>query len=76
MKDFMKQLPLALSLLTLLLVGSMWLDSRDSNCENCTRMRQGISQRMGQMKKNVGSRGDTGHGQWKKEDGKRYPKKG
>jgi len=74
MKDFMKHLPLVLSLLTFGLVGSMWLDAKDSNCGNCARMRGAISQRLDNSKKQVRSSwGVTARGH--QERGKRGSKK-
>lgn len=75
MKDIMKHLPLTLSVLTFLMVGSMWMDSRESGCANCTGMRAArMSQPASHPKmKMKGSRGDSGR--MRREEGKRGPKK-
>ena len=71
MKDFMKHLPLVLSISTFLMVGMMYFDGpRPGGRQDHASMRSQMAQRMGQMKMR-GTRGDSGE---MKFEGKRRKK--
>ena len=63
----MKHLPLAISVLTLLLVASMWSDGKRANGgpDRGQRMEQGMRKKMGAR---MGSRSSEGKGQWKEQE--------
>ena len=72
MKDLMKHLPLTLSVLTFLMIGSFWLgQSPKKGCQTCTSMRARISQAPERLKAWEG-KGDKIRG--RREKGKRGPK--